>query len=269
MRIALKILFVLSLGLFASARSVAQSPTEVEEYILDAFKKINYLRDRPSEKATDTLKILNKQLLRYLLKAGKNNELLLTSEMKRVSVEDQMNILTSEDGKVRIFNWDTETGAAINYFDAIVLFRVNDTTIATAVLNDVSKKPDGSGEERNGEWYTKLNTVTNKSGRVYYLFSSKAMYSIKSKEFFLDAYTIYGGKLNPAPLFINRNTTLYSLSVACVSTLTNDVNPEIRVTGDKQRILAPIINKIDEYPTGKYAVYVFDGNNYVFDKNAH
>jgi hypothetical protein len=248
---------------------LAQSPTEVEDYILEAFRKINYLRDRPSEKATDSLKLLNKQLLRYLLKAGKNNDLLLTADMKRVSVEDQMNVLTSDDGKVRIFNWDTETGGAVNYFDAIVLFRVNDTTIATAVLNDVAKKPDGSGEERNGEWYTKLNTVTNKAGRVYYLFSSKAMYSIKSKEFFLDAYTIYGGKLHPAPLFIYKNTTLYSLNVACVSTLTNDVNPEIRVTGNKQRVLAPIINKIDEYPTGKYAVYVFDGNNYVFDKNAH
>jgi hypothetical protein len=132
--------------LLTATGASAQSAKEVEDRILADFARINYLRDRPGDKSLDTLLTINKKLLRYLVNACNNNPNLLTADFKRVAVEDQMNILTSEDGKVRIYNWDTQKGGAGNYFNALVQFRINDSVTAVSVLNDISRERNGTGE---------------------------------------------------------------------------------------------------------------------------
>jgi hypothetical protein len=43
--------------------------------------------------------------------------------------------------------------------------------------------------------------------------------------------------------------------------------PEIRISKDKRTIYIPVINKDDKVTT-KDLVYKFDGNRFVYDKNA-
>jgi hypothetical protein len=178
-----------------------------------------------------------------------------------------MNILTSDDGYVRIYNWDTQKGSAGSYFDAVVQYRINDSTTGVSVLNDISKEPDGTGEARCGEWYTRLVTMQKKNGHPFYLFLSKSIYSDKASEFFIDAYMLSFYTLSPISVFINNTRARSTLSVPFEASAFSERLPEIRVTQDKAKVFVPGVNKIDGVPTGKYDVYVYDGNNFVYDKN--
>lgn len=252
------------IGLCCGVGAYGQTAREVEDRILHDFERINRLRDRPSERVTDSLIAVNHRLLKYLTKACKSNSGLIKADMKRASVDDQMNILTSEDGKVRIFNWDTQIGSSAVYYNAIMQYYVNDSTTDVAILNDVSESFSKSGEKNPGEWYTKVSVVSRKNNYPCYLLVGKAVYTPKNMEYFIDAYAIYYGKLHSTTAFADKTKLLSSMSVAYHAT---DDNPEIRVAGDKQHIFVPVVNKMTDVATGKSRIYTFDGNNYVFDKN--
>lgn len=263
-------LLLFSLLCVGFSPAFSQSAKEVEDRILRDFDRINYLRDRPTNKSVDSLLTINRKLLKYIVKACNNNPELIKADFKRVAVENQMNIVTSEDGRMRIYNWDTQRGGAGNYFDAIVQFQLTDSTTGVSVLNDISREQDGSGESHTGEWYSKIVTVNKKSGHPFYLVQSKAIYTGKDNEYFIDAYMIsmFVRKLVPISVFYNKEKARSTISVPYVATGLNDNNPEIRVSGDKQRVFVPVMNQVNEFATGKYDVYVFDGNNYVLDKKA-
>src|SRR5206468_3204172 len=99
------------LVLFLSTSAYSQTEQQVEARILRDFGRMNKLREKKSDKATDSLEMINHKLLRYLVKACINNPKLLKAPFKGVP-EEQMNILSSEDGAVRIYNWDTQRGGA-------------------------------------------------------------------------------------------------------------------------------------------------------------
>jgi hypothetical protein len=240
-----------------------QSANEVQERILRDFARIISLRDKPSDKATDTVEMVNRKLLKYLVKACISNPSLLKADFKRVTDEGQMNILTSEDGVVRIYNWDTQRGGATIYYNAIAQFRIDDSTTGVAVLNDISRDANGAAGN-SGEWYSKICTVERKHNSTAYLLVSKAMYTPHSKESFVDAYTLSYRRFVPTHIFVNKSKYLTTLSVAYQGT---EANPEIRVSADKKNVFVPIVNNVNQTVTGKYQLYVFDGSNYVLEKN--
>jgi hypothetical protein len=243
----------------------SQSAKEVEGRILSDLEHINRLRDKPSNKATDSLIVINSKLMKYLAKACKNNPALLKADFKKSAVDEQMNILTSEDGKMRIYNWDAQIGSAATYYSALVQYYVDDSTTGVTIMNDASAEIEsGSGEKNTGEWYSKIHMVERKHNYPAYLLIGKSRYTPRSMECFIDAYAIYYGKLNATNVFMNKNQ--YSSSVSAAYHAADD-NPDIRVANDKQHVFIPAVNKMTDFATGKYHIYTFDGNNYVFDKN--
>ncbi len=111
--------------------------------------------------------------------------------------------------------------------------------------------------------------MQKKNGHSFYMMVSKATYTGKDNEYFLDAYMISPFyKLAPVSVFYKKEEGRASLTVPYQTSPLNENNPEIRISGDKQRIFVPVMNQMNEAATGKIDVYIYDGNNYVFDKNA-
>lgn len=244
--------------LCVTCAAYSQSAKDVEARIQRDFTRMARLRDKPSKKVTDTMEMINHKLVRYLEKACLNNPGLLKADLKNIA-EEQMNIQTSEDGVVRIYNWDTQTGGATAYYDALIQYKIDDSTTGVTVLNDVSTQ-HGAGEPNTGAWYSRICTVQRRHNSTAYLLLSTAMYTPHSKESFLDAYTIQYRRLVPTHIFINKSKYLTSLSVAWQG---SEFNPEIRVTADKKSIFVPVVDNFRQTVSDKYQLYLFDGRDYV------
>jgi hypothetical protein len=234
---------------------LAQAPvSEGEQQIKYYLDQIQYWRYQyspddsgvnPDASPTDSVAAMNKALLNYLIA----NTALLRTDFKSLD-EAGMKIVTSDDKKLRIYSWDTETGDEKHVYDAVAQYETNNGLNAEA-LNDISAR-----EFKPGSLYTDIYTIDH--SRKNYLVIASAIRSQKDAMKGIYGYTIENNKLaaaNSLPGGAIEYTYDYFSNYDYKSMKEKNM-PHM----DKGRLYIPVVES--DKITGKWMVYEFDGNQF-------
>lgn len=215
----------------------------------------------------EKLNNVNKMLMEYMRKIC-SDETLLQHELKAVNSAG-MTVLTSDDNKFRIYCWDTETGGTMHFYDAILQYKTQSGSEAY-ILNDISVSSEDGGADC-GYWYTELHTIHANAGKTYYLPIYYGRYSGIEHASGIAAFAIEGNKLNNEPrIFKPTGKPLYDISYSFTSGTADKESVEnyITLSADKKTLSIPVTDK-DRVVTDRSLIYKFDGDKFVYDKNAH
>jgi len=215
--------------------------------------------------ADDSVAAANKMLLDYLVDVcNKQPGLLSTSVFPSLENTD-MKIVTSADKKLRFYSWDTQTGTGAHFFDIVAQYIAAGGSRAQ-VFNDISKYT-GDGPDA-GVTYTDI-IVMNGLRSTYYLALYNSIAANGNMLKGVHAYKIEGDKLIDAPIFQGAYETKSKLEYSYDYSANYDfkkMKEDYTLHLDKQKLYIPEV--ANDKVTGNYMVYVYDGDKFVYDKNA-
>lgn len=222
-----------------------------------------------NENKFDSLVNTNKALLDYLSRVLAKNRATLRYGFKKLK-DAHLKVLTSDDKKFRIYCWYVGGGGTARSYNALIQYAgLKENKVV--VLNDDSKAEEGY--VCTGSVYSELHTIRTNSNSYAYLVIGNTIIWNGGGDHFIKAYAIDNGRLNDSIKFFKTASKKVN-SISCYYDLTLGVNrnrevdfPHLKFSMDKQKLYVPLIKENDEI-TSKYLVYKFDGNYYVFDKNA-
>lgn len=180
--------------LLASTGVNAQAPAEQVKAYLEQVQYWRYQYSPedsgvdPNAKAADSVLYANKMLVGYL----QQNPGMLRATFKQEG-EAEITVASSDDKRMRIYSWDTETGDEKHVYNAVMHYDAGGGK--AMVLNDIS---DGKGNA--GALYPEILTV-NDGGKKYYLAISSAIISSKDARKGVHAYSLDNNGLAPAKIF--------------------------------------------------------------------
>lgn len=259
------LLLFLYLCLSTNISHAQNSEKEICTHLLSLFEKISSLDCTDSAQGAQLIKE-NRQLKNYIDKMWAHNP--STLHMGFSCVDNYLHITTSDDGKVRAYYWGSNIYNAENCF--IQCQDGKDTKITWDYKihgNIGDMKEDEFAEDLS---YSNILSVPTKDNRTVYLaiFYSYIPHT-HSQSDGIEAYVIDHGKLEPTSIFKTAKKTLNSIFYRYDGQAPPpNADSRIHFSRDKQKLYIPIVRENDS-KTDNYLVYVFDGNNYVFDKNAH
>ena len=133
-----------------------QTNTEIEQELIGHIKNIQKWSNYGDEFNEDLLAkendIFKKKLLEYTKNASTLNYQF--SELKKY-----LSLSTSEDGKLRIYSWDTESGGTMHYFSTVYQFQGKDGN----VYSESIEYEEGDA----GAFASDIFDVDTKNGKVY------------------------------------------------------------------------------------------------------
>ncbi|MBS1774482.1 MAG: hypothetical protein JST82_16615 [Bacteroidetes bacterium] len=266
-------ILVIAVGLLPALNTYAQpSVQDIEQKLADHMKHIQYWRFEYSPDDTsfagnvnpdDSLAAANKSLLTYLQDICTRQPATLQAIFKSLDGTD-LKIVTSDDKKFRIYCWDSQTGNSNTHnYNIIAQYETNAGT-KTQVLNDVSHIV-GDGPEP-GVSYTSILSIDASRKKYYMPVYNGIQTGITTKG--ISAYYIDNQKLADAVIFYgpfdNTSKLEYHYDYAANYDF-KKMKEEITVHLDKQKLYLPVAenNKL----TGKWMVYVYDGEKFVYNKD--
>jgi hypothetical protein len=149
-------LLVLPIILALSIAAATQSPAVVESQILGYLKTISRYGTYSGNYTEDKLNKANDALRATLIRNGKRRDIMAYSFPK---LKDEMYVVTSRDGKLRIYSWDLQTGGTMHDFDNVYQFQ----GATGAVLSRTAARDDESA----GGFYTQIFQLNSKGGPIY------------------------------------------------------------------------------------------------------
>lgn len=211
----------------------------------------------------------NSKLLEYLKENGQKHPEMLTAKFAAAD-SFGMQILTSDDGQLRFYCWDDQTGGTARSFNTLVQYKTT-TGSDVRVVNDASVEEEGAVS--SGAFYSEIHTIQTESHGKVYLVQTVAIGSSKDVIAGIGAYAIENGVLNDTvKMFKTAKGTLSDISYyydrqTNVDDKTGDQKNTLHLSEDKKTLYVPVVDN-DGKVSGKSLVYKFDGNLFVFDKNA-
>lgn len=229
----------------------AQGDAEQQiKYYLDQMQywRYEYSPDdsgvNPDASPKDSLAFANKSLAEYLL----NNTSLLRNDMKTVE-EAGMKIATSDDRRLRIYSWDTETGDEKHVYKAVAQYETGSGIKA----QEIGQTP--------GSLYNEIHAFG--SGKKCYVAVASAIRSQKDAVKGVHAFSIEGTKLNDASIFQGKSVLEYSYDYfSNYDYKSMKEKSVLRI--EKGKILFPIVE--NEKVTDQWRTYEFDGNQFKMTK---
>jgi hypothetical protein len=141
---------------FAVVSSNGQTLTAVERDLVQRLENISKYGNY-SGNFDDKVYDENKAFKAALLGYGKRVDVMRYSFPK---LRDHMRIVTSRDGKLRIYSWDEETGGTMHDHDSVFQFRGSSGKVMTWA-------DDNEGEDSGGGFYHEIFQLASKSGTIY------------------------------------------------------------------------------------------------------
>jgi hypothetical protein len=248
----------------------------IEERVISYIKAIHYWKysykdDNDLIQPYDSLVYYNKELMNYLNHTCKTNPAIVSYNFDSAkNIRLGFGVVASEDKKLKYYYWNTETGGTMFFFDAIVQYSWKGN-IRTKVLNDIS---DPLKKEEKSDCWMRYDTIytlhTNKKKTVYIVIGTSVLYSDLHATS-IESYCIENGALKPAPFFKTTKSILssifYEYSIFANSDfIDNREKYSVHLSANRKKLYIPVIQ--DERPTGKWIVYNYDGDKFVYDKNA-
>lgn len=245
----------------------------ISKEIAHLLEKIRYHHiDDTTDGQFDSLLVANENLADFIINTTQRVDMISMplNDLKGSGI----NILTSDDKNFRIYCWNTETGGTMRFYNAIAQYR-SSNGIKTAVLNRVDAKVSAEDFDP-GYWYNRLHTVTDNKGKAYYLPIYVGVYSSSDHLDGIKAFTIDNGQLNDSvKIFKTTKSSINSIEYAYNSYTYSYKGYDdkkdrdfykIHMNDEKTKVYIPLIS--EEKFTGRWLIYVFNGEQFVYDKNA-
>ena len=171
-------------------------------------------------------------------------------------------ILTSDDNKLRIYNWNVDTVVCPAY-DAIAQYK-SEGKVHTDVLSNTMW---GTGTVIwSGSLYQKLITVHAKSGKTIYLALSHSGYSDLNCITIIQAFSIAGSKLIREPIFRSARGWEDEIDIDSYTIILKN-EPSIALSADNKQLYVPVFNYDKDTFKGYYRLYQFNGYAFIYKGN--
>lgn len=268
------ILCCCAMGLGVAKQAAAQpSVAQVEQELANHLKHIQYWRFEYSAEDTtfagevnpeDSVIAASKGLEAYLLDITQRQPATLRAFFKTLENTD-LKIVTSDDKHFRIYCWDTQTGGTMKVYKSVAQYEDGGRT-KSVLLQD--GKNSGEGDMMSPGYYYLSIANVNAGGKHIYLPMYTAIYSTKDVMKGIRALSIEGGELKDATIFQATNNTLDRIEYTYDYAANYDfkkMKEDYVLHLEKQKLYVPLVD--GDKVTGKWLVYVFDGNKFVYNKN--
>jgi hypothetical protein len=251
-------LFVLVCCCFIGTRLHAQTIVQIESDLQKTLDKINYWDRKTLSDTTDidynSLSKANEDLAKKLKYYGKENPYIIKQLFKKFGG------ISSADGLLNIFSWDTNMGGTQHAFENVILYRSgNQTSFLTG------KTPD------KGDYvyaYDKLYTL-KVGNKTYYLATCYGIFDLYARSEGIRIFSIDNGKLNKKDLVKTATRVTNHLFYSYNQHLTNeDIMSETTIEYDpkEKTITFPVINA-EGQQTDNPITYEFTGQYFERVKN--
>lgn len=183
----------------------------------------------------------------------KSNQTTLNYKFKSLTDSNVCHIVTSTDGLLRIYSWNTWLGGTMRDFDNIFQFKSGNNIYSTDL---------GSNEDDYGCYFTNIFTLKSKN-KTYYLAVGGGSYSSKDSYETISVYTISNDTLNDKAKLLKTKTGLNNSISFDYDFFSVADTPErpiqlIKYDTTKKIIYIPIVLENGKV-TQNYILYQFNG----------
>ncbi len=169
-----------------------------------------------------------------------------------------LNYVTSPNKKVRFYSWNTLMGDDVQLYTDLVQYREGNN-IYVSKLIDAQSKGDPGGT------YKEIQERNLANHKTVYVVSFFQMGSQWNKGGGAIAYEISGNKIAETQFFITRNHQVSRIEYGYDMFSSNNEPQFVTFSKDGKAMYVPLIS--GNKTGGEHLTYLFDGNNYVFNKN--
>ncbi len=249
------ILFVFTLSAFG------QTAVKIEQELVGAIKDVQKWSDYGSsyneKKLSNANQVFEEKLLKYTKDAS-------TLKYGFTTLSKYLTVVTSEDGKFRIYSWDTEDGGTMHDFSRVYQYQGTDGKI-------YSKTDEPEAEYDSGSFVYSIFTHDTKAGKVYSVCSTAILSNIDSYQS-IGLYKIEGSELkDKIKLFKTKEglTDSIGFEYDFFSVVNRKERPIKLILYDKatKTIKIPIVIQDKKFSLGrvtdKFINYKFDGTYFV------
>lgn len=251
-----KLLFVFTLIFSLSA--FGQSIQTIEKELVGQLENLNRNSSYAGNSDYDSLTKANEVFTQSLLKHTKNP---LTLKHKFTELDKLLIMATSEDGKFRVYSWDTEDGGTMHNFNKIYQYQAADGKVYSRLDDNNEGAP----------FVHKIQTLDTKNGKVYLVFST-GIGSTKFRYDTVNLYKISGNALDDKVKLIRTKeglTNKISFTYDFFSVVDEPERPIDLILFEKatNTLKIPIVLETKEFPDGavtkRFISYKFNGTNFV------
>jgi hypothetical protein len=237
----------------------AQTPEKIEQDLVSHIKDVKKHSAYQGNYDGDLLSKANENFKSKLLKYAKQSAVL---KHKFSELDKHIDIATSEDGKFRIYTWDTESGGTMHMFDSVFQFQGSD--------GKVYSKGDYYEEGDAGAFISDIYGIDTKRGKVY-LARMHSILSTSDSYQTVKLFKISGGSIQDVKLIKTSSglTNLLSFEYNFFSVVDRKERPIRLFEYDIQTktIKFPVVIEDKEFPNGKvtdkFIKYKFNGTYFV------
>jgi hypothetical protein len=256
-----------AIPIFLVLPSFGQNINLIEKNLSEAFSKIEYwytvMHNDYDSTTEDSLGKANENFGKLLLKYTSKNPQTLVYGFKKL-VDSGLRVVSSEDGKFRIYTWDMQTGGTMHFFENVFQYRSGQKVHSKMFFKD---RVDEGGDA--GLNYYQINDI-HAGDQVSYLVQAVAVLASNLYYFDIGVYNIVNDSLNNnVKLFKTKNGLKsemgFEIDLAIPSNRKSEV-PDFSIIydGKNKTLSIPVILE-DSKITKKRIVYHFNGK--YFERN--
>ena len=237
----------------------AQAPQQIEANLIKSFKRIDFWFEKTRDTtfdivgANDSLGKANVDFankLKHYIEKFPSTITYPFASLKKSGLD----IITSSDGLLRIYAWDTWTGGTMHNFENVLQYK---TGVNTAAIIDTTKN-------ENDYVYSYDDLYTMKANdRTYYLATYLGVYSTKDSGRGIRIFAVENGKLNNDVKLIRTGSGLhshlyYDYNFFSVVDIPYEKRPTIIFDKATNTISLPLVDG-NHNVTNKRILYKFNG----------
>jgi hypothetical protein len=231
---------------------------KTESELWNSYKKILYYRLGTETIYFDSIEIENQNFRKKINLNICNNPNSINYNFD--SLKQNIHIVNSEDGKLRIYSWNTWLGGTMEDYESVFQFKYKDSVYSTRNQVVLEEK-----DENYLGFYSQIFTLKTEN-KIYYLTIENGKYSSKDISQSVKIMSIENNILNDSiKLFKTSDGVVNSLNIYFdfFSVVNRPERPLQLIKYDKKKniLFIPIINE-KEQVTNRYDLYQFTGENF-------
>lgn len=252
---------LLLLLLIATIPVFAQTPAAIERELISHLEEMSKNGTYGGEYDDAKLSAASNAFKSTLLKAAKRKD---TLSYPFAKLDEKMSIVTSKDGKLRVYSWDLESGGTMHDYDMVVQYVGNVGAVKTW-------SSDNDEDDSGGAFYHDIFQLNAGAKPIYLLVSTSRASSSYIGEV-LRAVTIDGGVLNMKANLIRTGeglTNNIGFAYDFFSVVDRPERPVklFKFNEKRKEFSFPVVIEDEETPQGrvtnKMITYRFNGKTFV------
>lgn len=192
---------------FITTKAQVNSIAEIEQDLIQSYKSLLNCQLSTSEEKFEKSEQLNEEFTGKIIKHLSEWPTTMQHGFDSLKALN-IHIANSEDGKFRIYSWDTWLGGTMRDFRNIFQYKIGDSIYSKLVY-------DSSGES-NTPFYSKIFSI-NIREQTYYLAVSNGIYSTRDAGQSITAYTTQNGSIQEARVFKESDSLTSNISIFLTS----------------------------------------------------